>query len=190
MHYPAINWLDLGCGTGTMSDKAQKIFTDVSFTMVDPSPQMIEQAKTKTAHTNSTYICSGSEGIDFENEFDVVTAIQSHHYFHEDTRKTANENVYRALKDGGIYIYFENVIPECPEVKSFELQRWGSYQLAHGKTEKAVQEHIARCGVNYFPITVKQHIELLQEIGFTNVHVFWYSYMQMGIYAIKKNGKL
>ena len=41
------------------------------------------------------------------------------------------------------------------------------------------------CGTKYFPLTMEQHIQLLKSVGFRKVHVFWISYMQMGIYAMK-----
>lgn len=185
MDFEKIAWLDLGCGTGTLASKASHIFENVEFTMVDPSETMIEEAQEKNLHLQATYLCASSDNIDFDSEFDVVTAIQSHHYMKEEARKKATENVYRALRSDGIYITFENVIPETEEIKELELQRWGTYQKEHGKSEKEVEAHIARCGVNYFPITINQHIELLQQVGFRNVHVFWYSYMQAGIYAMK-----
>ena len=37
---------------------------------------------------------------------------------HEEERKKSTENVYKALKKGGIFISFENVIPEDELVKS------------------------------------------------------------------------
>ena len=95
------------------------------------------------------------------------------------------KNVYHALKKGGIYICFENIIPEDDELKTFELLRWGRYQQRRGKTEEEAKAHNARCGKDYFPLTMSQHIELLKNIGFSKVHIFWISYMQMGIYAIK-----
>ena len=88
---------------------------------------------------------------------------------HEDERKKATENVFRSLKKGGIYVSFENVIPEDAEVKEAELLHWGRYQQRHGKTQEEA----------------KAHIRLLKQTGFRHVHVFWYSYMQMGIYGVK-----
>lgn len=180
-----INWLDLGCGTGTLEEFAYQRFSDLRFTLVDPSEKMLEQAKEKLSGRSVQYICTDSASIEFAGCFDVVTAIQSHHYMYEDARRTATERVYHALKEGGIYISFENVIPEDEEVKAFELLRWGEYQQRHGKTPEEAKAHNARCGVNYFPLTVDQHVRLLKEVGFRKVHVFWFSYMQMGIYGIK-----
>ncbi len=184
-NFSAIRWLDLGCGTGELERKAAKMFPDIQFVMVDPSKEMLEQAKEKNMNIQGRYLCAGSDSIEFSDEFEAVTAIESHHYMKPEEREKATHNVYRALHKSGIYITFENVIPEALEVKEFELQRWGKYQLEHGKSEKEVKAHIARCGVSYFPLTINQHINLLKSCGFTDVHVFWYSYMQMGVYAIR-----
>ncbi|MGN0813888.1 MAG: class I SAM-dependent methyltransferase [Candidatus Coproplasma sp.] len=180
-----IKWLDLGCGTGTLQEIARQRFSDIQFTLVDPSEKMLEQAKRKLNDGSVQYICASSACINFQDCFDVVTAIQSHHYMREEERRKATERVYNALASGGIYISFENVIPEDEELKAAELLRWGRYQQRHGKTAEEAKAHNSRCGVNYFPLTVNQHINLLKETGFSKVHVFWLSYMQMGIYAIK-----
>lgn len=185
MKFSPIKWLDLGCGTGTLVSKAEKIFADVCFTMSDPSEMMLKAAQEKNTGIRAEYICAGSDEVVFDKEFNVVTAIQAHHYMQEDGRKKATQNVHRALSEGGIYITFENVVPESSAVKQFELQRWGKYQLEQGKMKEEVEAHIARCGVNYFPLTINQHVNLLRTVGFKDIHVFWYSYMQMGIYAIK-----
>lgn len=183
--FEKMEWLDLGCGTGSLEELALQKFTDIDFVLADPSEKMLEQAKNKLKNDSIQYICGSSSAIDFTNRFNVVTAIQSHHYMHEDERKKAVECVYNALKKDGIFVCFENVIPEDEEVKKSELLRWGRYQQRHGKTEEEAREHNARCGKNYFPLTVNQHIQLLKETGFVKVHVFWYSYMQMGIYGVK-----
>ena len=184
-NYPKINWLDLGCGTGTLEEFALKHFPDARFVLVDPSEQMLLQAKEKLSAKDIDYICAKSTDIDFADAFEVVTAIQSHHYMQADERECAVTNVFRALKKDGIFISFENVIPGDEALKKRELLRWGRYQQRRGKTAEEALAHNARCGVNYFPLTVEQHIELLKKTGFQKVHVFWISYMQMGIYAIK-----
>lgn len=180
-----IDWLDLGGGTGSLEEQAFQKFSDIHFVFADPSEKMIEQAREKLQDASVQYICAGSTSVHFTEQFDVVTAIQSHYYMQEEEHKEATECVYHALKMDGIYINFENVIPEDGEIKKFELLRWGKYQQRHGKTEEEAKAHNARCGVNYFPLTVNQHIQLLKDVGFQKVHVFWYSYMQMGIYGVK-----
>ena len=102
--FQEIDWLDLGCGTGFLEEFAYQRFSEIRFVLVDPSEKMLEQAKMKLKNSSLQYICSSSDSICFSNCFDVVTAIQSHHYMHEKERKKATECVYQALKKGGIYI--------------------------------------------------------------------------------------
>ena len=143
-HFEKIAWLNLGGGTGSLEEQAWNRFCNVDFVFVDPSEKMIEQAKRKLKNKCTHYICAESASIDFVECFDVITAIQSHHYMKEEERKRATERVYRSLRVDGIFISFENVIPEDEEVKKFELLRWGKYQQRHGKTEEEAKAHNAR----------------------------------------------
>lgn len=184
--FSELDWLDLGCGTGTLEEKALQVFPSARFVAVDPSEKMLEQARNKLAGHKIAYVIGKSLEISYKAQFNVVTAIQSHHYMREEERRQSVQNVYDALRDGGIFICFENVIPESEDVKKQELLRWGRYQQRHGKTEAEALAHNARCGTSYFPITVPQHIQLLESCGFKDVHVFWLSYMQMGIYGFRR----
>ena len=183
--FESIDWLDLGCGTGTLEEYAFQESADIRFVLVDPSEKMLEQAKLKLKNDSIEYINGRSDEIRFENRFDVVTAIQSHHYMRAEQRRKATGAVFRALRNKGIFLSFENVVPEDESVKSFELQRWARYQQRNGKTLEEAKAHNARCGTNYFPLTVNEHIQLLKDVGFRKIYVFWRSYMQMGIYGIK-----
>lgn len=104
---------------------------------------------------------------------------------HEEERKEATERIYKALRSGGLYITFENCAADNKRLIQLELKRWGEYQAARGKTKEEVDAHLARYNVNYFPITMEAHLQLLKEVGFHDIQVFWKSYMQIGIFAIK-----
>lgn len=183
--YSDICWMDLGCGTGSLAEKAMDYFDNIRFVLVDSSEKMLEQSEVKLKNFDVEYSCEKLQDVRYNERFHVITAIQAMHYLQEDERYQAIKNVYSSLREGGIFINFENVIPEDEDLKTRELLRWGRYQQRHGKTAKEAEEHNKRCGVNYFPLTIREHFDLLKKIGFQSVHVFWVSYMQMGIYAIK-----
>ena len=48
-----------------------------------------------------------------------------------------------------------------------------------------MQDHLARFGVDYFPLTVDEHLQMLTKCGFRVVELFWYSVMQAGFYCLK-----
>lgn len=177
--------LDVGCGTGLFEAMLLKTFPEIRITAVDSSEQMLEKAKERISSEQIQYLCRRAEEMDYEAAFDVVTAIQVHHYLHEEQREQATQNAYRALVPNGLYISFENVIPEEEALRAPELERWKRFQVRQGKTPEQAEAHAQRCGVNYFPISVEQHIALLRKTGFRLVYVFWKSYMQMGILGIK-----
>lgn len=184
---PVHNWLDTGCGTGNFYINANEEFPDTIFTLADPSNKMLETANKKIKRNkNVVFVLSDSQSLAFEdNTFDVITAIQCHHYLDKATRIKATENCFRMLKSGGFFITFENIAPLSETGLQVNLKRWAGYQITNGKTSIEAENHIQRYGKNYFPISIIEHIHLLNEIGFCGVEILWASYMQTGFFAVK-----
>ena len=181
-----INWLDTGCGTGTLASRVLDSRDDVKFTLCDPSEQMLEIAQNKLCGSDIRVFNIASQMMTFDSEFDVVTAVQSHHYLKPDERKTAVENCFRALKDNGVFITFENIRMTTEDSDKIALKRWENFLSDHLKDPDIVKMHIDRRGVEVFPITIEEHIKLLREAGFKSVDVLWTSYLQAGFWAIKE----
>lgn len=182
-------WLDTGCGTGILASKAVKEFTNTHFVLADPSETMLSIAKEKFltyTNLNSEYILAGTEDLNCTTAcFDVITAIMSHHYFDIETRRKATANCFRMLKEGGVYVTFENIKPRSEKGLHIGLERWRRYQLSRGKSIKEVERHLNRYGIETFPISIDSHISLLHDVGFSAVEILWVSVMQAGFYAIK-----
>lgn len=180
-----ISVLDTGCGTGNFGIKAYELLNISELVLCDPSERMIEDAKMKLKDYSCEFICTGSENLTFENRFDVVTAIQSHHYFNKASREKAVLNCFRALKSSGIFICFENTAPYTETGKNIVLKRVETFGLKSGRTPEEVRSHTARYNREYFPITISEHLDILRKTGFKVSELFWHSYMQSGFYALK-----
>ena len=181
------NWIDTGCGTGTLAQKAIAQYPETRFVLADPSPQMLQAAKQKLAgYGNIEFVEASTEKLgDLTTHFDVVTAIQSHHYSTSQGRKQATQVCYSLLKPKGIYITFENTRPLTQQGTIIDLENWKNWQIRIGKTQAQAEAHIKRFGVEYYPITVEEHLSLLRKTGFSVAELLWYSYMQAGFYCIK-----
>lgn len=180
-----LKWLDAGGGTGTLVEKAAA-FPGAAFTLADPSEAMLEIAKRKLSGMRVEFLPKGTQELELsDGSFDVITAIQSHHYFREAQRKAATENCFRMLKDGGVYVTFENIRPFTEAGVHIGLDRWRRFQLGRGRSGEEVEKHMSRFGAEYFPITVEQHLELLRGSGFATVEMLFMGLMQAGFYAIK-----
>lgn len=179
-------WLDTGCGTGNLAMLAAEKFGDVKFTLCDPSAEMLEAAKLKLADIDNVEFRNiSSQELDYKNQFDIVTAVQSHHYLNADERKKAVRNCYDALKEGGTFVVFENIAMSTEKSERLAIERWKNYMLAHGRSKEQTENHMKRRGTELFPITIEEHIGLLREIGFKSVDLLWSSYLQAGFFAIK-----
>ncbi|MGD0330643.1 MAG: class I SAM-dependent methyltransferase [Nitrososphaeria archaeon] len=183
-------WLDTGCGTGTFVEKALFAFPNTHFILADPSEKMLLMAKKKLAYVSSDRVEFMKPVVtqdlgDFGKKLDVITAIQSHHYLASGERAKATKVCFELLPLGGVYITFENVRPVTPEGIVFGKEYWRHFQLAKGRDAATVERNLRRFDVEYFPITIMDHLSLLRKTGFSTAEILWYSYMQAGLYSIK-----
>ena len=99
--------LDMGCGGGWTSIFYAKRGYDV--VGQDLAPDMIELAEENKAHhgvgDNLSFLCSDYEGLDFNEEFDVVIFYDCLH--HAEDERAAIASAYRALKPGGMMMTHE-----------------------------------------------------------------------------------
>ncbi len=182
-------WVDTGCGSGSLVARATEEFNTTKFILADPSFEMLKLAmeKLKSNKNIVSFEIFSSEDI---NEYivkksDVITAIQSHHYFDREKRKKATQACFNALSDNGIYITFENTSPLTEKGITLGKSRWVDFQVASGKDREAALKHMERFNREYFPLTIPEHLELYSQCGFKTVELFWFSYMQAGFYCLK-----
>lgn len=176
--------LDTGCGSGNLGVKAQSEPCISKLVLCDPSADMLEVAKSRLGDS-CEYRRIGSEQLDYEERFDIVTAIQSHNYFDKPTRELAVGNCFRALRKGGLFVCFENTAPFAEAGKEIMLDRVAAFGTKAGRTPEEVAAHRARYGTEFFPLNISEHLDLLRRTGFSCAELFWHSYMQSGFYAIK-----
>jgi len=184
-------WLDTGCGTGSLIKRAYPSFPNTIFWLADPSPTMLEKAKStlKNIPENNRIVIGtvGTEGLSslIIKKPHIITAIMAHHYLSKDARRIATSTCYELLEAGGLYVTFENIAPLTEEGKEIALSRWKNFQISQGKTEKEADNHIGRYEKSYFPVSIKEHLSTLKNAGFRMAELFWFSNMQAGFYAIK-----
>ncbi|MCL2549575.1 MAG: methyltransferase domain-containing protein [Methanimicrococcus sp.] len=184
---PPQKWLDVGCGTGNLYLCARQYFPKTEFILADPSQDMLAVARGKTeADTSPVFMLSDSQSLNCpDNVFDVISAIQCHHYSDKPERRKAVGNCFRMLRPGGVFVVFENIRPLSEQALPLSLKRLENYQTRRGKTQEEARLHTARFDREYFPLSILEHLRLLEETGFSAAEILWASYLQAGFYAIK-----
>ncbi|HEX8993247.1 MAG TPA: methyltransferase domain-containing protein [Anaerolineales bacterium] len=108
--------LDVACGTGsltltaaTYAGSAGKVFG------IDASPEMIEVAKKKAAHStpSAVFQLGVAEQLDFPDAtFDVVISRLAVHHLPDDLKRRAFAEMLRVLKHGGRVLIADFVQPQ------------------------------------------------------------------------------
>ena len=185
-------WLDTGCGTGNLVEIALRFFPDTNFVLTDPTELMLKRAVDRLQAFPEKRVrflppTPSEDLLSYENVLkpQVITAILCHHYFNKQQRRTATDVCYRLLEADGVFISVENIMPDSLQGTQLGLERWKRFQIEHGRESVQAEKHTKRFNYEYFPITVKEHLELLKETGFQTVELFWRSHVQAGFYAIK-----
>jgi tRNA (cmo5U34)-methyltransferase len=181
-------WLDTGCGTGAFIRKAQEMFPDTEFFIADPSEGML--AKTRQNLEGCRYSLVGRCGTAdipgiTSRRFDIITAIQCHHYLSRGDRADAVRACYSLLNDGGFYLTSENIRPFSVEGIARSLSCWGDFQRRAGRNEGEVRDHLNRFDHEYFPVTVTEHLQCFRDAGFAIAEILWISGMQ-GVFWCRK----
>ncbi len=185
-------WLDTGCGTGYLVEKALPYFPQTRFYLADPAESMLKQSIGRFNGIAESRVkilppTSSQELLKYRDEIKphVITAILCHQYVQRQPRVEATEACYHLLEKGGVFITFEIIMPETQPGIQNGLARWKRFQISHGRSRADVDEHLKRFNTSYFPITIHEHIQLLRDTGFQTVELFWLSHVQAGFYAIK-----
>jgi tRNA (cmo5U34)-methyltransferase len=145
-------WVDSGCGTGVLVERALQTFPETKFYLADPSQSMLAVASEKLGRDSRVEVLEAvdSRRLVLPTEANVVAAIQAHHYMHEDERRASIENCYRLMRQGGMFIIFENIRPFTEVGTEIGKSNWGRFQIAHGKSHGEAGKHLQRFGKGTF----------------------------------------
>jgi ubiquinone/menaquinone biosynthesis C-methylase UbiE len=131
--------LDIATGGGHVANALAPHFESV--VALDLTPEMLETAKkfiTSNGHTNVSYVQGDALKLPFPDQsFGTVTCRIAPHHF--PNINLFIKEVYRVLKDNGLFILVDNVAPELDEYDYFyniiEKKRDPSHVRAYKKTE-------------------------------------------------------
>lgn len=152
------NWLDIGCGTGALTEAIEQECSPVNLSCIDPSENFIEKVKNRIS-TRGEFSVGSAENLPFENErFDIVVSGLALNFF--PNIKTALSEMKRVLKGNGtIAAYVWDYSGRMDFLRYF----WdAAYQI--DSKSKSLDEGIR------FPICNSNHlINAFQEAGLREI---------------------
>lgn len=102
-HRPAPDVLEIGCGTGFVTEHLIDTYPDGTFLITDIAREMVEIAARKYAHPNAVFaVMDGQDPVD-DRMFDVIVIGMAAQWF--DDPPAAMERLRALLKPGGVLFY-------------------------------------------------------------------------------------
>ena len=182
----AIRVLDLGAGTGLLSELIAAKFPHAHLTLVDISEGMLDRARQRFAgdaarfHFRALDLAEGSLWGRYEA---VVSALAIHHLSDEGKQRLF-QRVYDVLCDEGVFVNADQVLGTTPEIDEEYRTAWIRQARERGVDEGDLAAALERMKEDAMS-TLGLQMKCLEDIGFRMVDC-WYKNYGFVVYAGRK----
>jgi tRNA (cmo5U34)-methyltransferase len=166
--------VDLGAGTGALSQAILAGMPKARVQLVDVDPTMLEAAAARcSSHAERVDLRLGR----FEDELPrchaVVATLALHHVADHDEKRELYRAIHAVLEPGGLLVVGDLLIhPEGPERRQM-LRDWYAHMSGHGITEEEADGHFAQWAEEDFYVALVEELELVRTAGFPRPDCFW-----------------
>ena len=183
---PVRRVLDLGAGTGILTEQVLRRFPEASALAVDGSAAMLEQAsKRLTPYKDRvTLDCRSFESLDssLDGRYDlIVSSFALHHMDHQAMRELLRR-LHSVLEPGGQLVVADYVLTASPRLQGWYEETWVEHRLnqspASGKTKsQMMREHEAtKAAEGDNPALLADLVAWTREAGFVDADCHWKYY--------------
>lgn len=146
--------LDLGAGTGLELIHLFEMYPDADVTVIDITENMLKELKKRPFGNKVNTICGDFFEVEFGNDYDAVISTSALHHFKKEEKKKLYKKIYDCLKKNGQFINCDK-IALTQEIEDKQL-----YELENNIDN---YKHIDT------PLTVEHEIEVLKNVGFSDI---------------------
>ncbi len=164
--------LIVGCGTGYELSYLLQRHPHWTFTAIDPSAAMIEQASkylvSLGAEQRVRFIQCTIQELNQQNTFDAALAILVAHFIPEPQKTEFFQEIYQNLKTGGILLTYDLIQPKDDK----ELKIMQSMAQQTGLSVQQSENMLARLQQDFSFISVEDLNDLLTKVGFKQRKIY------------------
>ena len=184
----AFRVLELGVGTGTLTEQLLEEFPHAQLTGVDLSPRMISRARTKVRpYRDRVELRAGELDAFEERKYDVVVSALAIHHLSDPEKWRLFRRVYRCLAPGGYFGDADDHLPEDPIFDTRYSQIASRLPSPAGGAGSWTSPQAVWHGHEKFdhPSTLSAEVAALERAGFRHVGVPWRFFGQAVVWAYR-----
>jgi tRNA (cmo5U34)-methyltransferase len=181
--------MDLGAGTGLLSQFILGAFPKARIILIDIADQMLEQAKKRLQQygdqvSYQVLDYSAAEFSDSNENYDVIMSALSIHHLTTIQKQQLFVKIYSTLKKGGVFINADQMLGETPEIEAKYMENWWQRVKATRLTTQDIEAAKGRIQADKKD-PLFQQLTWLKGTGFMQVNC-WYSDYSFAVYSGQK----
>ncbi|HOW28230.1 MAG TPA: methyltransferase domain-containing protein [Elusimicrobiota bacterium] len=168
--------LDLGCGTGNITQALKTRYPRSHITCIDLAKNMLALAKTKLKkYKNISYWNGDIRDFDYSQRFDAVVGSLVLHHVEETEKKSYYKKLFGCLNKNGVFYNADVFLGATRHIQDVYMRNWIDFlkkSLTPGQIRKTLQNHRREDR----PCRLMTELDFLREAGFRDVDVLWKNY--------------
>lgn len=163
--------LDLGAGTGLLSQQVAHAFPRARFLLVDVAERMLDVARERFAgEPDGRFRYATGDLVSFAlpPRQDVVLSALAIHHLDDAGKRDLFARVHAALVPGGVFVNAEQVLGESDEIERAQQESWRARVRANGVPEADLAAALERMTADRMA-TLGDQLRWLEDAGFHHV---------------------
>ena len=177
--------LDLGAGTGLLTQFIMEILPHSSYTLIDLSDKMLEIAKSRFSEFHNLSYEIKDYVLKFpDGKFDLIVSALSIHHLEEEVKLKLYRRIYDSLNENGYLINLDQFNADSEAVNNFYSEYWYDFIKNSGINEIDMKSWLQRRELDK-ENSISISMQMIESAGFNNVECI-YQYMKFGVLVAQK----
>jgi tRNA (cmo5U34)-methyltransferase len=166
--------VDLGGGTGALTEAVLKQMPEVRVEVWDIDPKMLAVAQDRLRAYAPRVVLREKSFTDKLDACDAVIAtISLHHIPTLDAKLSVYANIFAALSQGGMFLNGDCTLDFTEPTHSTMVQYWLDFMGTHGISETEGRKHLATWAAEDTYQHTFDELTILKQAGFMRPEVYW-----------------
>ena len=176
--------LDLGPGSGILSEKLARRYSRAQFTLIDGSASRLGKAEIRLSPKYSDRISYRYKNVaesPLKGTFDLVVSALCIHNLSDKEKRSLYTKIFKQLEPGGIFIHCDKVLGENAFAERLYRRLWLASVQVTGIEEHRLQQVLERMQDEQ-KSPLSRQLQWLEKIGFSDITT-WYQYYNFVVFS-------
>ncbi|MBI4180172.1 class I SAM-dependent methyltransferase [bacterium] len=167
--------LELGPGTGILTERVLSAFPRARLTGIDLTDEMLRQAEKRLNRYRMRCVLRQGDfdTTAFDGPYDAVISSLAIHHLPPAGKRRLYKKIQRCLKSGGAFINADMVKSESAFIQKRYLALWENFMRSGGVSEDYIRRRFRGARKVDIYDTLTDQLLWLRHAGFKSVDVFW-----------------